>query len=236
MSISVIIPSYNEQETLESIVQEVISILEKAEQLYEVVVVDDGSTDATGDIADLLAKRNKHVTAVHHQENRGLGGVYRTAFSTVKYDWVTYIPGDGEIPACTIQTFMSVMDDMDMVLGFLPAGKYLPDGSPDLRSRTLSGIERMLYRILFGGFPKFQGNLMWRRTLLEEFNLRSTGRGWMVMIELIIRASRAGCKMTSVPIEMRPRVAGRSKVKTVRMGIIMLREILSLWICMSLKG
>jgi hypothetical protein len=127
------------------------------------------------------------------------------------------------------------MDDMDMVLGFLPEGKFRANGRPDWHSRLLSGTERKIYRILFGTFPRFQGNLMFRRKLLEELPLSSTGRGWLVMTEVILRASRAGYNITSVPIEMRPRVAGKSKVKNARMAVIILRQIISLWLHMRWK-
>lgn len=235
MSTAVIIPAYNEQASLEAVTHEVVATLEEMEEQYEVLIIDDGSTDGTGEIADRMAEKYDHVTATHHGENRGLGPVYRTAFSHVTCDYVTIIAGDGEVPASTIRTFLALIGDLDMVLGFLPHGKFLANGKPDVRSRLMSGTERMIYRVLFGVFPKFQGNLMFRRQLLEEFPLSSTGRGWMIVHELIIRASRAGYRMMSAPIDMRPRVAGRSKVKNVRMALVILRQILSLWFRMRWK-
>lgn len=236
MSISVIIPVYDEQASIEMVIREAVSTLGEIGKECEVLVVDDGSTDKTGEIADRMAEKHKQVTVIHHKENRGLGVVYRTAFSNVKCDYLTILAGDGEVPASTIQTFLSSMDGVDMVLGFLPHGKFRSNGKPDWRSRLLSGTERMLYRTLFGTFPKFQGNLMFRRKLLEELPLSSTGRGWMIMSELLIRASRAKYKMISVPIEMRPRVAGKSKVKNFHMSIIMFLQMIRLWAHMQWKG
>jgi glycosyltransferase involved in cell wall biosynthesis len=229
VSISVIVPVYNEQASIEMVIEEAVATLDEIGREYEILVIDDGSNDATGEIVDRMAHRYKRVTAIHHKENKGLGGVYRTAFANVKYDYVTILAGDGEVPACTIRTFMSSIDNVDVVLGFLPHGKFLPTGKPDVRSRLLSGAERVLYRTLFGTFPKFQGNLLFRRKLLEDLPLASTGRGWMIMSELLIRASRAGYKMVSVPIEMRPRIAGKSKVKNLRMSTIMFFQLLKLW-------
>ncbi len=236
MSISVIVPVYNEQASIEMVIREAVSTLGETGQEYEVLVVDDGSTDKTGEIADHVAEEHQGVIVIHHKDNRGIGVVYQTAFSKVKNDYVTILAGDGEVPASTIPTFLASMDGVDVVLGFLPQGKFLSNGKPDLRSRFLSGTERVLYRTLFGTFPKFQGNLMFRRQLLEEFPLSSTGRGWMITSELLIRASRAGRKMVSVPIAMRPRIAGKSKVKNLRMSIIMFLQMLRLWAHMQWKG
>lgn len=236
MSISVIVPVYNEQASIEMVIREAVSTLEEVGREYEVLVIDDGSTDDTGKIADRIAEEYSQVRVIHHERNKGLGAVYRTAFSNVRYDHVTLLAGDGEVPASTIQTFVSSIDGVDVVLGFLPHGKFLRDGKPDWRSRLLSGAERMLYRNLFGTFPKFQGNLMFRRKLLEELPLYSTGRGWMIMSELLIRASRAGYRMVSVPIEMRPRIAGKSKVKNLRISVIMFLQLMRLWLHMRRRG
>lgn len=236
MSISIAIPAYNEQASLEAVTREVVATLDAMEHEYEVLIIDDGSTDETGEIADRMAEKYEHVSAIHHHPNQGLGAVYRTAFTHATGDYVTIIAGDGEIPASTIPTFLPLMDNADMVLGFLPSGKFRANGKPDWRSRLLSGTERLLYRRLFGTFPRYQGNLMFRRTLLDALPLSSTGRGWLVMTEVIIRAAKAGYRITSVPIEMRPRMAGKSKVKNPRMALIILRQIITLWVHMRWQG
>lgn len=236
MSTSVIVPAYNEEASIEAVTHELVTMFEAIGHDYQVLIIDDGSADRTGEIADLMAKKYERVTTIHHPENRGLGGVYETAFAHVTRDYVTIIAGDGEVPATTIQTFLSLMDNADMVLGFLPEGKFRRNGKPDWRSRLMSGTERLIYRRLFGIFPKFQGNLMFRRRLLDEFPLASTGRGWMIVHELIIRAAKAGYRTTSAPIAMRPRIAGKSKVKNLRMALIMLQQIVRLWFHMRWKG
>ena len=236
MSTSVIVPAYNEHASIEAVTREIVTMFDAMGHEYEVLIIDDGSTDGTGEVADLLAEKYERVRVIHHPKNRGLGEVYRTAFAHVTGDYVTIIAGDGEVPATTIKGFLALMDNMDVVLGFLPEGKFLPNGKPDLRSRLLSGTERWLYRTLFGVFPKFQGNLMFRRQLLDELPLASTGRGWMIVPELIIRATQSGYRITSAPITMRARMAGKSKVKNLRMALIMLQQILRLWLHMRCQG
>jgi hypothetical protein len=82
--------------------------------------------------------------------------------------------------------------------------------------------------LLFGSLPRFQGVLMFRRSLLDELELKSTGRGWTVLMELIIRASRGGYRLVSVPTEMRPRMSGKSKVNNLRTIWANLKQVFAL--------
>jgi hypothetical protein len=115
-----------------------------------------------------------------------------------------------------------MMDECDFVLGHLPARSRAP------LAQALSWAERALYRTLFGPLPRFQGILMFRRSVLERVSLTSTGRGWAVLMELIIRAKRAGYRMRSVPIDLRPRASGASKVQNLRTIGSNLLQILAL--------
>jgi glycosyltransferase involved in cell wall biosynthesis len=209
LSLSVVILAFNEAESLETVVHEIDSVLQTLGRDYEVIIVDDGSTDDTGTIADRLASENLRIRVSHHTINKGLGQAYRTGFALAQGDLITFFAADGEIPAATIKEFTPLMDKSDMVLG------YLPRRNASLLAKSLSKAERMLFWLLFGPFPKFQGVFMLRRTLLSELELKSRGRGWTVVMELIIRASRGGYEIVSAPTEMRPRMSGKSKVKNL---------------------
>lgn len=222
LSISVVILAFNEEESLEAVVHEVDAVLQTVGRDYEVIIVDDGSTDDTGAIADRMARENRRVRVTHHSMNKGLGEAYRTGFALVQGDLITFFAADGEIPAATIQEFAPLMDKADMVLGYLPRRKS------SLLAKGLSKAERMLFWLLFGSFPKFQGVFMLRRTLLSQIELKSRGRGWTVVMELIIRASRGGYKIVSAPTEMRPRIAGKSKVKNLATIYDSLRQVFAL--------
>ena len=222
LNLSVVILAFNEQESLEAVFHELASVLQIVGCEYEVLMVDDGSTDKTGAIADRLAKEHPAVRVAHHPVNQGLGEAYRTGLAFARGEFITFFAADGEIPAATIKEFLSLMEQADMVLG------YLPRRNASLLAKGLSKAERMLFWLLFGSFPRFQGLFMLRRTLLNQFELRSRGRGWMVVMELIIRASRSGCRIVSAPTEMRPRMGGKSKVKNFRTVCDSLRQVFAL--------
>jgi dolichol-phosphate mannosyltransferase len=217
MELSVVVMAYDEVANLEAAVAELRSALAALGRSFEIVVVDDGSRDGTGAIADRLAAADPSVRAVHHPENRGLGGVYRTGFAEARGDLVTFFPADGQFPPSILSDFVRASQRADLVLGYVPNRRGRP-----LAARALSAAERLLYRALFGRLPRFQGILMFRRALLDGVRLSSEGRGWAVLLELVIRAVRSGCRTASVATPLRPRAAGASKVgnwKTIRSNL-----------------
>ena len=221
-AVSVIVMAYNEVDTLERTCQEIIDVLNSTGVTAEVVVINDGSTDGTGDRADAFCACDARVRVIHHSPNRGLGGVYRTGFAEARGEFVTFFPADGQFPARIIAEFLPRMSEQDMVLGFLPAG------TRPIAAETLSVVERVLYRLLLGKIPRFQGILMFKRELLSLHQLRSTGRGWAVLMELVVRCSRAKHRIISVPTEVRPRTHGASKVNNMRTIWSNFRQLLAL--------
>ena len=218
--------AYNEAASLRMVADEITAAVQGLGIPYELLIIDDGSTDGTGHIADHLAQQSDLVRVVHHAPNGGLGAVYRTGFAEGRGHYLTFFPADGQIPASAIEQLIVVMPNQDMVLGYLPRRPGM------VVSRMLSLLERLLYRALFGSLPTFQGVLMFRRTLLEEIELKSRGRGWTVLMELIIRTSRGGYRVTSVPTGIRSRLTGHSKVNNFRTIWANLIQVLELRRCL----
>jgi len=219
LGISVVVMAFNEAATLDAVVREIVLTLDGLGRQYEVIIVDDGSTDDTGLISEHLRNEFTKIRVIHHPANEGLGGVYRTGFAQAQSDLITFFPADGQFPAPMIRQFASLMDSADMVLG------YLPHRDCSLLARSLSKAEKLLYRLLFGDLPEFQGILMFRRGLLNEFELKSSGRGWTVLMELIIRTCRSGHRIVNLPIEVQPRMNGKSKVNNLATILDNLRQV-----------
>jgi dolichol-phosphate mannosyltransferase len=221
-SVSVVVMAYNEEDGLAPVVEELRAVLEGMGTGHELLIVDDGSTDGTGAEADRLASRHAAVRVVHHGANLGLGGVYRTGFARARMELVTFWPADGQFPAAILEDMLPRMRDHELVLGHLPGHGRAPI------ARILSAGERVLYRALFGPMPRFQGVFVFRRDLLHGIELVSRGRGWAVCMELIIRISRGGHRIASVPTALRPRRSGASKVNNLRAIASNLRQVLAL--------
>ena len=223
LGITVAVMTYNEAASLDAVVREIRAELQKLGHPHEIVIIDDGSTDGSGAIADRLAAELDTVRVVRHPTNQGLGSVYRDGYTCGTMDLVTLFPADGQFDAQIISQFLPLFDRADMVLGYVPD---LSHRTP--LARMLSWMERLLFNCLFGRFPKFQGMMMFRRSLLDTLPLTSRGRGWMVQMELILRFQKKGYRIVTEPTGIRQRMSGASKVNNLRCTISNLRQVLEL--------
>ena len=208
--ISLIVMAYNEAASVGDVLREIDATLAPSSLSYEVLVVDDGSRDGTGEIADVIAGTLPAMRVLHHDGNRGIGEVYRTGFAAARGELLTFLPADGQFPPEIIVRFAALMEQADLVIG------YLPDVRRSLPARILSGCERLLYRLMFGRLPRFQGIMMFPRPLLAELHVQPGGRGWGVLMEIVVKAVRAGKRVLSAPTALRPRASGESKVNNLR--------------------
>lgn len=221
-TISVIVMAYNEVESVVKVTRDLHAVLSALTVPFELVLVDDGSSDGTSQAVESLAAELPSVRTVHHPENRGLGGVYRTGFSEARGDFITFFPADGQFEAGLVSQFFSLTTSHDLVLGTLPKR----EGS---LGKVLSLTERLLYRALIGSMPEFQGIFMIRKAVLDALPLLSTGRGWGIVMELILRVFRANrYRIVNHPTRLLPRRFGHSKANTWRNVMANMRQLLTL--------
>jgi len=203
--------AWNEVVTLRGVVDDLLSALRALNTTFELLIIDDGSSDGTSEVADRAAADNRGVVRViHHGDNRGLGGVYRTGFESAHGTYLTFFPADGQFPAELLARFFPLVERYDMVLG------NLPKRTGSLIGAVLSRTERLLYAGMFGRIPRLEGVFIMRREILSNIELKSRGRGWTVLWELLIRAHRRGYRTTGCEIYMQNRIDGTSKVNNVR--------------------
>ena len=214
--------AWDEIATLRTVVEAQLTALARLGVSHELLIIDDGSSDGSGEAADLLAREHAEVRVIHHPENLGLGGVYRTGFSNARGTFVTFFPADGQFPASILERFYPLVEGYDFVLG------NLPERRDTLVGALLGGVERRLYRAAFGPMPRLEGVFIFRRAVLASLPLKSVGRGWTVVWELILRAQRGGYRMVGCPITLLPRSHGVSKVNNVRNVVANLRQLLAL--------
>jgi glycosyltransferase involved in cell wall biosynthesis len=213
--------AWNEAATLLHVVEEQLAALARLGVSYELLIIDDGSSDGTSDLADRLAEEHPEVAVIHHGENRGLGGAYRTGFACARGEYVSFFPADGQFPATILVQFYPLVESWDMVLGNLPR-------RTDWVGALLGRVERMLYRAAFGEMPRLEGVFILRREILSRLELRSVGRGWTIVWELVLRAHRGGYRIVGCPITMLPRTHGVSKVNNLRTIAANFQQLLTL--------
>ncbi|MEZ5092620.1 polyprenol monophosphomannose synthase [Nocardioides sp.] len=211
--IVMVVPTYNEAENLDWIVAR----LRAAQPAVDVLVVDDGSPDGTGQIADRLAAADSHVSVVHRTEKAGLGAAYLHGFGVALdrgYDVVGEMDADGSHQPEQLHLLLDALHDADLVIG----SRWVPGGSvvnwP--RSRELLSRGGNLYVRLLLGLPvrdATAGFRVFRRTALEAVDLGSVrSAGYVFQTDLTHRVLSAGLRVREVPIEFVERERGDSKM------------------------
>ena len=208
-----VIPTYDERENIEWIVGR----LRRALPAVDVLVVDDGSPDGTGEIADRLAAADPQVTVLHRTEKAGLGAAYLHGFRVALergYDVIGEMDADGSHQPEQLPDLLAALADADLVIG----SRWVRGGSVvnwPLSRRVLS-VGGNLYARLLLGIPVHDvtaGYRLFRRTTLERIDLHSVeSAGYIFQTDLAFRTLRAGMRVVEVPIEFVERVRGDSKM------------------------
>ncbi|MFL5868355.1 MAG: polyprenol monophosphomannose synthase [Thermoleophilaceae bacterium] len=212
-----ILPTYNEAENIEALVRAVLPRLEESGADPRILIVDDGSPDGTGEIADGLAAELDCVEVLHRPSKQGLGRAYLAGFAVALErgaDLVLEMDSDFSHDPADVPRLIAAAAVADLALGsrYVPGGGITEWGAVRrLLSRGGSAYARLLLGIpvrdLTGGFKCF------RREVLEAIDLEAVhADGYGFQIELTYRAVQAGFTVTEVPIVFRERRLGRSKM------------------------
>ncbi len=215
-SVVIVMPTYNEADNLAWIVGRIRAAVPSV----DVLVVDDGSPDGTGDLADDLAARDPQVFVVHRTEKAGLGAAYLHGFSVALergYDVVGEMDADGSHQPEQLPRLLDALTAADLVIG----SRWVPGGSVvnwPLARKALS-VGGNIYARLALGIPVRDvtaGYRLFRRRTLETIDLGSVeSSGYCFQADLAWRTVQAGLRVVEVPIEFVERERGESKMDRV---------------------
>lgn len=206
-SITVFFPCYNEQENVEKQTLDVDRAMAEIADDYEVVIVDDGSTDRTAEIAARLAREHPHVRVISHPRNLGYGTALRTGFTGARKELILYTDGDNQFDIRDVRTLLPLMrEGVDMVVGYRQNRQDKP-----LR-KFVSRVYNFIIRMIFGlkvrdidcAFKLF------RKSVFDKVEIRS--ERFLVDTEILVKAKRAGLTIVETPVTHLPRTAGKSSV------------------------
>lgn len=206
-SLSITIPAFNEAETLEDVVAEALSACRRVASDYEVVIVDDGSTDGTGEIADELASGHPdEVRVVHHPENRGFSGAMRSCMRNAAKDWVFLGPADGQADYADLERFVALSRDNELVFSYR-TGR----GDP-WRRKASSWLWYTLLRVLFGcRIPEFSSTFLFRRATLDRLPVKVREDASNFLPVLFLQANARGVPIGLVGTVQAERRGGAAK-------------------------
>src|SRR5438067_34263 len=203
MSISAVLPAYNEQDVIERTVQAVDAALAQLVDDYEIIVVDDGSRDATATRLTELRERCPHLRVVTHAQNLGYGAALAGGFSAATKDLVFLTDGDKQFDVAQLADFLPLPDDADLCIGY-----RAPRADPWLRRFYGWGWNLLVSR-LFGYTARdidcaFK---LFRREVWERTEVRASGATFSA--EFLIKARRLGYQLRERPVRHYPRPAGQ---------------------------
>ena len=116
--LTVIVPAWNEERRLATTVDEAVAAAARHLRAFEVIIVNDGSTDGTADVADALAARCACVSVVRHSTNRGVGAAYHTGLSLAKYPYLTLVPGDNAFHVSGLDAVFALVGTTEMIVSY----------------------------------------------------------------------------------------------------------------------
>jgi glycosyltransferase involved in cell wall biosynthesis len=228
--LSVFFPAYNDSGTIASLV---IAARQAARTLtldYEVIIVNDGSADATARIADELARTYPEVRVVHHERNRGYGGALRSGFAAATRDLVFYTDGDAQYdPTEMTVLWHALADDVDLVNG------YKISRSDPLHRIVIGRIYHHTVKLLFGLQVRdvdCDFRLM-RRSIFDRVRLEKNSG--VICLEMMKKIQDAGFRIAEVPVHHYHRAHGRSQFFNFRRLFKTAVDVLRLWFALVVQ-
>ena len=206
--LSVFFPAYNEEGNIERVVLDAKKVLEETAETWEIIIVDDGSKDRTGEIADKLAEKHDGIRVIHNKPNKGYGGALKTGFEAAKYGWVAFTDADGQFDFSEIKKFIDKQKETnaDLVLG-------IRTNRADSLVRKLFTLvwSKILPRILLGlRVTDYSCGFKLIRKKVYGDVQPLVGEEKVTQIEMLTKAQRKGFRFAEVGVSHYPRQSGHA--------------------------
>lgn len=201
-SLSVFFPCYNEQDNIEKTVKAALDCLTPLSIDYEIIIVDDGSKDKTGEIADSLAAENTRIKVIHHWPNKGYGAALQSGFKASTKEYVFYTDGDGQFDIKELPPMFKYMADYDIVTGFRIKRQ------DNLIRKINAFCWTTMVNLLFAMNIKdvdcaFK---LYKRKIFDNIKMESSGA--LINTEIFARAKNKGYRIFQIGVHHYPRAAG----------------------------
>ncbi len=246
-SVSMLAWGYNEEELVEGFLDRAFALLEKTVADYELVFIDDCSTDRTGQILADYARRQPKLRVITHETNLNVGIACRRAVAEARKEFLFWQTVDWSYDLTYLRIFLELLKYFDVVQGIRPAPERLLSHIPVIRSiyRIKSRSDNLqkaivslsnyyLLRLLYGvKFHDFQNVTFYPAKLVQSLTL--VGKSSFINPELLIKTHALGARFIEVPIGFIPRQAGEAKGTKVRSIVRSVRDVFGNWFDWGLK-
>jgi glycosyltransferase involved in cell wall biosynthesis len=223
--LSVFFPFWNEEKNIEKVVENAVSIIKANAQIWELIIVDDGSSDSTLAIAKELLKKNKNIRVVSHKPNRGYGAALKEGFMNAKYNTVVFTDGDGQFDFVELPEFIKKIKTADIVIGYRKKRQDQPF------RHLLMNLLKIWDFVFFGFYFRDIdcGFKMFKREALNKI-LPLSSEGAMITTEILAKAKKNKLRIVEVEVTHYPRKFGNQSGGNVRVIFRAVKESLSLWL------
>ncbi|HEY5536917.1 MAG TPA: glycosyltransferase family 2 protein [Ignavibacteria bacterium] len=220
ITLSVFFPAYYDEKNIDKVVTKAIEVLEELKlKDYEVIIIEDGSPDKTGEIADGLARKFGKVKVIHHEKNMGYGATLKDGFISAKMDYVFYTDGDNQFDLDELKKFVALIPFSDIVVGYRKTKQY------SLYRKFTSLCYNYLLRLVFDirywdidcAFKLFKTDLF-RKIKINSIDA-------FIDAEIMLKAKLLGYSSTELGVMHLPRVDGISTAARPSVIIRTIKEI-----------
>lgn len=205
-NVSVILPILNEEEIIEESIKEVVEKISNHVDRFEIIAVNDGSTDKTATVLKNLQKKEKRIKIVSHRKNKGYGAVMKTGLKYANFPWIFFTDSDMQFDVKEIKNFLNYTDNFDFIVGFRkkradsPRRKFI--------SHIYNGVIRVLFNLRLRDVDcAFK---LMRRASLQRIPFQSNS--FFVSAEIMVRAHKLHFRVKELGVNHYPRKRGVSKV------------------------
>lgn len=224
-NLSVFFPCYNEAQNISPTIEKAVKVLESLKLEYEIILVNDGSTDNTKEVAEGLIQKNSKIRLINHPKNLGYGEALKSGFYNSKYETIVYNDGDGQFDFTEVTKFIDKLDEADLIIGYRKVRADHP-----IRTLFAKGWAVSLF-LFFGLHLKDVdcGFKMISKKVLDKIPKLQSSRGGMINAELAIKARKFGFKVSQIGVNHYSRNFGKPTGASIQVIIKSYMDLVTLW-------
>lgn len=223
--LSLFFPAYNEEGNLGNTVEKAIPVLRQIAKKYELIIVNDGSKDRTGEVASSLAQKYPFIKIITHSPNKGYGEALKSGFYNSKYEWVVFTDSDGQFDFSEVTKLIALKDKADMVVGYRL-------NRQDSLKRKLFGWGWTFLINLFLGINVRDVDCafkLFKKEIIGSIPRLKSTRGGMISPELLARTRKAGYKIAEVGVHHYLRKEGKQSGAELKVILQSFVDLGRLW-------
>lgn len=218
-NISLFFPVYNDERTVRTVAQRAIDLLEEVANNYEIIIVNDGSPDGSGAIADELASSNEQIQVIHHPQNKGYGAAMQTGIAASQFELICMIDGDNEYDVFDLKKMLAVRDYYMLVIAFRYRKLY--STKRIFISFVYNAVLRLVFKSPFRDIST--GIRLMHRSLFDDLELTSNSP--FIGAELTLKSMLRGYPVGEVGIQTFPRSFGEGSATSLKNIIGTIKDI-----------